>query len=435
MTGEQLTSRQAHDHHGSTRAGPDLLARTDLGSGGAGSDGGTTTVADRVRRRAARGFLPEVQALRMWAVGFVVAFHLWPSRFPGGFTGVDAFFVISGYLITSHLVREVERTGTVHLGAFYARRARRLLPASMTVLLVSIACSFALLPDALRAMTGREALASTFYVQNLWLAQVVLGPPPPMGFEAPVQHYWSLSTEEQFYLLWPPLILLALWLARRARGAAARPVRAAGTMLAVVTALSLVLSVWYTATHPANTYFMTFTRAWEFAAGGLLPMVLRRWAPSTALSLVLRYVGLAMIVASAFVLSQGDPFPGHLALLPVLGTAAVILAGDCDGRDPLDLAWTNRTSQWLGDISYSIYLWHWPLIVLVPFAVHRDLDNPLRLAVAALTVALAHVWWRWVEDATRFLPGVRQSTGRSLLLALGSMVVVGAAALALALSG
>lgn len=377
----------------------------------------------RVKRRAGRAFLPEIQALRMWAVALVVAFHLWPTGwFPGGFVGVDAFFVISGFLITSHLIREVEATGRIRLAAFYARRARRLLPASLLVLVVAAGLTLGLLPQDTWPDVAGEILASTGYVQNLWLASKAVTYSASTAAPSAVQHYWSLSTEEQFYLVWPSLILAALAISRRWQPR--RPVVVIGTVLTVVAAASFAFSLWYTPRDQAAAYFITPTRAWEFAAGAMLPLLLRRWVPSARLALHLRYVGLVLLLVSAALITQQTPFPGWAAVTPVLGTAMMITAGDCEGLDRLDVLFTNRVTQWLGDISYSIYLWHWPLIVASPYLVGGPLRIRHKLAIAAATLMLSHLSAVYVEDATRYRPRMRRSTTRTLLAAVSGMSAV-----------
>ncbi|GMA20118.1 acyltransferase [Arsenicicoccus piscis] len=396
--------------------------------GSAGSSGSRPPTLERsteASRRAERAFLPEIQALRMWAVGLVVVFHLWPFRyFTGGYIGVDAFFVISGFLITGHLVREVERTGRVRLGAFYARRVRRLLPMSLSLLLLLVPVSMAILPREVWDDVAREIVASTFYVQNIWLAHLVTSP-DNVG-DTLVQHYWSLSTEEQFYLVWPALVLLGVALASRLRPF--RPVRTIGFVLLTVTVLSFAFSLYAQVRFPAEQYFLTPTRAWEFASGGLLVLGLRRFAPGPRLSLVLRWGGLALLLVGSWVLVQGDPFPGWRALVPVVATGAVIAAGDCHGRDRLGYAFTAPVVQWLGRISYSIYLWHWPIIFLLPFVLGHDLTLAWKAICVVLILVLAHLSQKYVEDATRFVPRLRASTRLTLLSALGAMLVVSAAA-------
>jgi peptidoglycan/LPS O-acetylase OafA/YrhL len=347
-----------------------------------------------------RTFLPEVQALRALAVLLVVVYHLWPNRLTGGYVGVDVFFVISGFLITSHLRREVERTGTLSLRAFYARRARRLLPAALLVLLVTALAASVLLPVSRWAATAGDVLASTFYVQNWALAGRAVDYSASQDAASVVQHYWSLSVEEQFYAGWPLLVLLLVWLARRSRSG--RSLLLPG--IAVVTAASLAWSVYWTATQPAAAYFQTPTRVWELGVGAMLALVLTggrlaTWLNAgTAVPLVLRWAGFAAIAAAAVTLTSSSPFPGYLALLPVLGTAAVIAAGDTGPRDPSSRLVSLRPTQFLGDVSYAVYLWHWPVIVLGPFALAAPLTTVDKLAVLAGTLVLAWLTREFVEQ-------------------------------------
>lgn len=384
-----------------------------------------------------RRFMPEIQGLRALAVGLVVMFHLWPRRVPGGFVGVDVFFVISGFLITSHLLREVERSGSIKLGAFYARRARRLLPASLLVLATSAIAAALILPSQLARAALREVIASTFYVENLWLAAKAVTYSASNDTASPVQHYWSLSAEEQFYALWPALILAAVLigklLARRRSGdptASGNPRCAAAIALGALAIASFAHSVALTGSDAAAAYFVTTTRAWEFAAGALASFVVLRWAPRGSVAVWFRWLGMVAIVASAFVISQSTPFPGAIALVPVLGTAAIIVAGGECHQDPLIVASSFRPTQWLGDISYAIYLWHWPLIALAPFVLGRELAWPDKLVVVGLTLTLAHFTRQFVELA--FLKGCSRLVGaplRVLVSTVVAMALIAAAAL------
>nr|BFF13330.1 hypothetical protein GCM10025699_46330 [Microbacterium flavescens] len=330
----------------------------------------------------------------------MVLYHLWPARLPGGFVGVDIFFAISGFLITGHLMREVQKTGRVRLGQFWARRARRLLPASLTVLVVTAITVLVAVPQSLWQQFFRAIGGSVLYVQNWVLASDSVDYLAADNVETPVQHFWSLGVEEQFYIAWPLLIALALLITRRGSAPARR--RMVALLLGVVFAVSLTLSIWLTATDPASAYFVTHTRAWEFAAGGLLaifaPEVIRRGARTRTL---VSWAGWAMIAISVLTYTGAMPFPSYTALLPVVGSLLVIAAGSPDGRwSPTPLAEFGPV-RLLGDVSYSLYLWHWPLIVLTPFILGRALDTPVKIVLLVLAIALAWISKVVIEDPAR----------------------------------
>jgi peptidoglycan/LPS O-acetylase OafA/YrhL len=381
-----------------------------------------TVLSQRVVARANRQFLPEIQVLRAVAVTLVVLYHYWPGTLTGGYVGVDAFFVISGYLITSHLFREADRTGTVRLWAFYARRARRLLPASICVLLFVVVGTFLLLPTDLWASTAHEVTASGFYVQNLWLASKAVTYSASNDVASPVQHYWSLSAEEQFYLVWPGLIIISCGLARRwLRGHTTATV---GVTLLLVTLGSFAVSVWATGAHPAAAYFITPTRAWEFGAGALLVLLMRKWVPPLALAVPLRWLGMVALLASAWLFSSATPFPGYAAAWPVIATAAIIVAGDTGRADPSDLVFRLRPVQWLGDVSYSVYLWHWPLFVFAPYVIGHNLRTPELVALIALCLVIAGLSRGFVEDAMGFWPRLTRTPRATLSAAGVGMLVI-----------
>ncbi|SDO15198.1 Peptidoglycan/LPS O-acetylase OafA/YrhL, contains acyltransferase and SGNH-hydrolase domains [Klenkia soli] len=381
----------------------------------------------------ARRFLPEVQALRAVAVLLVVVYHLWPLRLHGGFVGVDVFFVISGFLITSHLDREVQRTGRVSLPQFYARRARRLLPASMLVLVSTVVASVVFLPDGRWATTAHEVLASAFYVQNWALADRAVDYSALTDAASPVQHFWSLSVEEQFYLVWPGLVLLLVAVAVR-RGRAARSLLVPG--IAVVTAVSFAVSVWMTADDPAAAYFVTPTRVWELGVGALLALVTARLAErrgrrhaapaagDARWPVVLRWAGITAVLAAAVALSSASPFPGWLAAIPVLGTAAVIAAGDGGRRDPLLRVAGWGPVQFVGSTSYSMYLWHWPLIVVVPVALGRPMAWTDKIVLFVVALGLAWATKVWVEDRGQRWSFVAVRPRRTFAVTAAAMAVV-----------
>jgi len=374
---------------------------------------------------------PEIQALRAIAVATVVVFHYWPDLISGGYIGVDVFFAISGFLITGHLVREVDRSGHVSLAGFWARRARRILPAALLVLLFCAVATFLIVPLNLWDQFFTEIQASTLYVENWYLAHQAVDYLGADNRPSPVQHYWSLSVEEQFYIVWPVLILIAMTIVRK--GSALLRRRSIIVMLALLTGLSLAYSIWGTANDPAAAFFLTPTRVWEFGAGGLLAML----ATSSArpqLRAVVSWLGVAMILVAAFAYTPQTRFPGVAAILPIAGTLAVIWAGSPALRWAPTGWMSLRPAQWLGDVSYSVYLWHWPLLILAPFLLLEDLSTPIKIALVALTLVLAALSKRYVEDPLRsgpLLAGRRPRRSFAFALA-GTATVLLATVIALA---
>jgi peptidoglycan/LPS O-acetylase OafA/YrhL len=349
----------------------------------------------------------EVQALRAVAVLMVVLYHLWPGRLPGGYVGVDVFFVISGFLITAHLLREVESTGRVRLARFWARRARRLLPAAYVVLLSSAIAVYVWVPQIAWAQNFREIVGSALYAQNWVLASDAVDYLASDNAPSVAQHFWTLSVEEQFYLVWPVLVVAAVALAGLTSRISSR--RALTLVLGGVTLASLAYSLYLTDHNPAAAYFVTPTRAWEFGAGALLALWTTRRAPGTrgarrepgtSMALV-SWGGLLALAWCAFAFSSSTAFPGVAALLPVAATMAVIVAGTPSGPvSPAPLI-RLRPVQVLGDISYSMYLWHWAPIVVLPFVLGHELGLWSRIGILAGTIALSVLTKRYVEDPVR----------------------------------
>ena len=338
--------------------------------------------------------------MRAIAVALVLVFHLWPDAVPGGYIGVDVFLAISGYLITAHLLREVEATGRVALAAFWARRARRLLPASMLVLAFSAVATTAIVPISLWDQFLGEIRASAMYVQNWHLAGAAVDYLAANDPPSPVRHFWSLSVEEQFYAVWPLLVAAAVTVVGRRAPARLRR-RAVALVLGAVTLASLVWAIHVTAADPAAAYFVTPARAWEFGAGGLLAILAPLSRRGGAARAVLGWTGVAAIFAAAFLYTSATPFPGVAALLPVLGALALLHAGAPPVRWAPSRALGISPVQRVGDWSYAIYLWHWPLIVLAPFALAQPLSDEIAVAIVLLTLALAALTKVLVEDPVR----------------------------------
>ena len=374
-------------------------------------------------------FRGDVQGLRALAVLAVVLYHTGVPFVAGGYVGVDVFFVISGFLITGHLLRERERTGRVALGPFYARRARRILPASFAVLLASLLAALVWYPPLLLREVWNAAVATAFFVPNYFFAVTgtdYLAESTPSLF----QHYWSLGIEEQFYLVWP-IVLIALTGVLRTR-------RSLFLVLAVVTTLSFAACVVQTSASQPWAFFSLHTRAWELAVGGLVALALqRRSRPFPApVAAAIGWAGVAGIVASVLLFSDDIGFPGAWAAVPVCATAAVIVAGSQGGGPSRTLSLPPLL--FVGALSYALYLVHWPLMLIPQAAVGFDHPLPLvaKLGLAALAVPVAWLLRRLVEEPGRHVGWLTRARPRRTLAAAGvaSAVVALAATVAYAVS-
>ncbi|MFB2599289.1 acyltransferase family protein [Herbiconiux sp. P17] len=381
------------------------------------------------------GFRSDIQALRAFAVLAVLLYHLWPGRLTGGFVGVDVFFVISGFLITGALVREAGGSGRIALARFWARRARRLLPAALTVLLVVTVAVVLCVPQNLWQQFFGEIVASTVYVENWLLAANSVDYLAANNIASPVQHFWTLSVEEQFYIA-VPLVMIALLIVSRRMPRAGSGRRLLFAGLLVITLASFAYSVFLTATSAPTAYFVTTTRAWEFGVGALLVFV--RPARPGVTAAAAFFGGSAVLVATVLLLTPAVPFPGAIAAVPVLATALVLWGGAAIGRRTTAVAgWA--PVQFVGGVSYSMYLWHWPLIVLLPFVTGAALTTMQKLGIIAATVLLAWLSTRYIENPVRFssrlLGGGRRTRTVFAWAAAGMAVVVVASGAGLGYAG
>lgn len=364
-------------------------------------------------------FRPDIEGLRAVAIALVVLYHAGVPLVRGGFIGVDIFFVISGFLITSLLVRSAEQSGRVSLRQFYARRAKRLLPASALVLLVVAALTVIIMPASDQRTFGADISASAAYIVNWRFAASAVDYLAQGSTESPVLHFWSLAVEEQFYLVWPFLIILAVALARRLRWNLKRAM--AGALL-VVAIPSFVASVVLTGTSQASAFFLTATRLWELAVGALVAIGAARLARlPRAVAVSLAWAGALAIAFGTFMFTTATAWPGGLALVPVLGTAAVIAAGMGGTRSVIGriLGW--RPMVWVGGLSYSLYLWHWPVLIFGE-EFFGELTGKQSLALAVASVVPAYLSLRFVENPVRY--SRRLAKGASLALAIGAALTL-----------
>jgi peptidoglycan/LPS O-acetylase OafA/YrhL len=383
------------------------------------------------QRSAHPRFRPDIEGLRAVAVVAVVLFHAGIPGVGGGYIGVDIFFVISGFLITGLLWREAHTTGTVRLRSFYGARARRLLPASAFVGVATMIASAFLLPPLQALAVLGDGITSALYVGNYWF--IMRGVDyfgshmPP----SPFLHYWSLGVEEQFYLVWPTLILGTAWLIRRTR----RRSRTEATssrrpylfILILVATISYTLSLGTTLSAPAVAFFSLPTRAWQLAVGGLIALTVGHWQRLPArVAAVAGWVGIGMVLLGCVWFTPTTPFPGVAALLPTVGATLLIGAGCTNPVQGCGRILGLPPMRAIGRISYSWYLWHWPVLILAPALLGHPLGLAARLTAALLSAGLAWLTLRYVENPLRFRPTIRNSAGRSLGL--------GAAATAVAVS-
>ncbi|WP_313673709.1 acyltransferase, partial [Mycolicibacterium sp.] len=361
-----------------------------------------TMIREGAKGTAHAGQRLDIQGLRMVAVLLVLVFHAW--GWPrGGFVGVDVFFVISGFLITGNLLRTAERTGNVSFKKFYWNRVRRIVPAATVVLILTVLMAALVFQSGRFRQVSWDALSAFFFMSNWRFALRDTDYFGQFELVSPVQHYWSLSIEEQFYFVWPALIFV-LWLieTRRARSAGQTLKTVRFIFIAVVVA-SFAWACSETISAPTWAYFNTLSRAWELALGAVLA------ASAGALGRIrtelrpwLSWAGLGLILAGALLISeQSAGFPAPWALLPVAGSALVIAAGV--GEEPAgQMFLRNRASVYVGDISYSLYLVHWPIIVFLG-TISTPGSVVFSVAVLALSFGLAIASYHFIENPLRYI--------------------------------
>ena len=355
--------------------------------------------------------IPQIQALRAVAAVLVVIYHAKVTS--GGYIGVDIFYVISGFLITGLLLRELDGTGSLALKAFYLRRIKRLLPASFFVLFVTAIVAWTVYPTTLRHGLGKDIAAAGAYVSNylfaLWQMDYQnLNATPPV-----VIHYWSLAVEEQFYLFWPFIILALYRFGAR---------RAVFIGVAAITIASFLLSLFLTPREPIWSFYSLPTRAWELGIGALLLFIPKRIRFSSNYG----WAALALILYGTLTFTDKTPFPGTAALVPVIGTAFAIASLNNWPR-AMNRFGNLKIVQWLGEISYPLYLWHWPVLVIPSVAWGRSLVAHELLICVLLTALLADLTHRFIEDPIRYSKPHPKLVIKSGAAATAASLVMGAA--------
>lgn len=363
----------------------------------------------------------DIQGLRALSVAMVVLFHLRATMLPGGYIGVDVFFVISGFLITGQMLREVSATGSLRITEFWARRVRRLLPAAFLVLIFSAVAILFLFPKTAWPQNLTEIAFASVYLLNFRLASDSVDYLARDNHPSIAQHYWSLSVEEQFYIVVPLLIIAAVWVARRWGKFNHRQILVA--VLLVVGVASFAYSIYDTSVSRSSAYFVTTTRAWEFALGGLVALAPelrpRKWHHP------LSWAALGVMVVCAFLFNDQTEFPGYMAALPVVAAAVLLWMGDSGDFWAPQWLTHNRLVQIVGDTSYSIYLWHWPLIIIY-IQLRGAPGWKAMLALSVLMVVLSAATKYLVEDPIRHAPGFLKRQVPTFSLMAAGMALMGA---------
>lgn len=389
--------------------------------------------------RFTTGFRPDIQGMRAIAVLLVLLFHAGVPFLSGGFVGVDMFFVLSGYLITGIMLSEVERTSAFRITTFYAKRVIRIIPAATVVLIATGIASWLWVPVTQWRSIGQEIIGSAMYVSNWQFAastNYLNAEAPP----SPLQHFWSLAVEEQFYIIWPLIVVCIVVLVRKAKlvehapayNASSRVLRILFLAMGLLTIVSFAFSLLAMRFWPEAAYFITPTRIWELGIGGLLafatPMLreLPRRVRRAAMP-----IGLLMIAFAAVGYSSATSFPGASALLPTLGMALMLTGGIARADEHLPHpVLAHPVAQWFGNISYSLYLWHWPILVIAAAAF-----GPLSVwtQLALLVIAVAFAWMSTVllENPIRRWRGLRTRPAKAGLLGLCSILISALTACAL----
>ena len=348
-----------------------------------------------------RRFRPDVEGLRAVAILLVVLYHGGLNVFSGGYVGVDVFFVISGFVITGVLLRERVSSGRTSFLSFYGRRSRRIIPAATLVIVVTVTATYWVLGAIYGNPTATDARWTAVFLANLHFTSLGTNYLNEQQPPSPLLNFWSLAVEEQFYLVYPALFVLIATL----RGKLSLRVRLVIGLVAVI-AISFTLSVVQTNSNPTVAYFSPFTRAWELALGALVA-VGTKWLLRLplAVSSIMTWAGLGAIGFAAVVFGANTVYPGSLVAIPVLGAGLVIAGGVRAPRWAAECVLGLRPFRWIGRISYSLYLWHWPLLVIAADAAGRS-SLPFRQNAVWLLVALAAavVTHRLIENPIRHAP-------------------------------
>lgn len=343
-----------------------------------------------------RKFRPEIEGLRVVAALLVAVYHIWFHRVSGG---VDVFFVISGFLITTSIISTINKTGEYQFWPYISKLLKRLLPSGFFILGVTLILSLFFLPESILGKTIREVFASMFYYQNWQLAISSTDYLDASQMKSPVEHFWALSIQGQFYIIWFLLFTVILWLIKKYKLSNAR--KLINTILGILFIVSLSYSIYLTAVNQPFAYFTTFTRVWEFALGGLLCVNLSSIRLNKVIATVLGWLGLVGLIVTGIIFDVSSMFPGYIALWPMTCALFIVIAGTQDTTFGVKRFLGSPFMVKLGGISFGIYLWHW---VLLEFYRYNVQDTPGIIAgtlIIVISIILSALMTRFIENPIR----------------------------------
>lgn len=369
-----------------------------------------------------RKFRPDIEGIRGIASVTVMLYHAGFAFMAGGFVGVDVFYVLSGFLVTAGLLNEAGKKHSINFLDFMGRRFRRLLPVSALVIIVTILATYHWKGPTAGNSVAEDGIWTSFFLANWRFIAVGTDYLGAQSDASPLQHYWTLAIEGQFYLVWPLVMMALVFLARKIAGISLRMIT--GVVLAAMFVVSYWWSIVSTPGEATVAYFSTWTRIWEIAAGCLLavflPQIMR--IPRNIGSL-LTAGGVVLVLASIYFVMGDVPFPGWIAILPVLGASAVIMGGAVAADSPADRFLQIKPLQLLGKYSYGMYLWHWPMLMLAPSVIGRDLTGMEKLLVLVLATILAAITYHLIENPARNL-SVLKKNAPAWSLAFGALLIL-----------
>lgn len=369
-----------------------------------------------------RKFRPDIEGVRAISSVTVMLYHAGFAFMAGGFTGVDVFYVLSGFLVTGGLLREAEKRGKINFPDFMGRRFRRLLPVSAIVIILTVLATYHWMGPTAGNSVAEDAVWTSLFMANWRFISVGTDYLGAQSTASPLQHYWTLAIEGQFYIAWPLMMMILAVIARKVVGLSMRTITAA--VLVVMFIVSYWWSIVSTPGDATVAYFSTWTRAWEIAVGCLLavylPQILRL---SSAIGSWLMIAGVALIIASCFIIQGDTPFPGWIAILPVTGAAAVVTGGSVAANSPMDRVLQLPFLQMLGKYSYGMYLWHWPMLQIGPSIIGRPFSATAKVLVLILATITAGITYHLIEDPARNIAWLKQRTP-AFSLAFGALLIL-----------